>query len=756
MIEHTTVLYQQLARRPVLCVGMLMIVVLMCVPGIMNLGFDDGLRSVFKSKQENFIRFDHHTGEFSQTENDVIILVSSKSEFTSGQLGSIREMVLDAHLLDKVEAVFSIFSLQKINQQSGNIEPLFPQEFDVGTKISGLLKDARNMNFAGISLLSSQNDKTVLVVTLDTNASNLSIASPVLRDLKVLAQDLSALADLEVELTGMLPIRNHIINGLKRDQALINVIGAILGFFASLIIFRSVIIAVLNGIAPVFALYLALSVFGYTGINIDVVTNALPVLLLVLASSDCTHITYEIRRRSGAGEPIHSAILASMRDMTAPCILTSLTTILAFSSLYFSQSPIIKGLAIAGSLGVFIALLTILFVHPLVFVLASRVPAFARLISDPAKPLMARVSTGGLFRAVIRRKRLVTVAGLALAISAFTQLFPIQTQYRFYENIDLDQPIMETLRGVEKIAGPLSAIEIPLYFKDASEVFSDQMLADIKNIHELFEAGETGGTVVSLHTIIRFLNSQNRNVSKKTISDAMDLLPEQYRYRMISRDGAAILLSIMVADDHSAAVRSKVRKIQSVLDKLSLKTLEPGKPTGFLEMASGSSHYMIGQLTISFFIAALACSFLIGVWYRKVSYGLAAVLPNVLPIACVGAVLTMIGADIQFSSALALTIAFGIAVDDTVHVFNRLSLEQKNTLQLSASNQIIAAMSHISPALLTTTAILTGGMIATGFSAMPMIRYFGLLCAITFVLALLCDLVLLPAILALSGRFSKG
>ncbi|MFT6696110.1 MAG: putative RND superfamily exporter protein [Paracoccaceae bacterium] len=204
----------------------------------------------------------------------------------------------------------------------------------------------------------------------------------------------------------------------------------------------------------------------------------------------------------------------------------------------------------------------------------------------------------------------------------------------------------------------------------------------------------------------------------------------------------------MVFDTGSQDTRVLVEAIEKALSETEFAVAQPGRPTGFLIMSSALTDEMIGQLTISFLIAALACPALIGCWFRRFDFGLAAIIPNILPIAFAGAVLTAIDFDIQITAALALTIAFGIALDDSIHVFNRLHLQMQQDKKPLSSSVINAAMAKVSPILVVTTIILSAGLIATVVSEMPMVRFFGLLCIGTFVLALLSDIVLLPAIIA--------
>jgi len=108
--------------------------------------------------------------------------------------------------------------------------------------------------------------------------------------------------------------------------------------------------------------------------------------------------------------------------------------------------------------------------------------------------------------------------------------------------------------------------------------------------------------------------------------------------------------------------------------------------------------------------------------------------------------------DIQVTSALALTIAFGIALDDSIHVFNRLHLQMQQDRKPLSHGLIASAIAQVRPVLIVTTVVLSAGLIATLTSEMPMIRFFGILCVVTFVLALICDLLLLPAIIVWLGR----
>jgi hypothetical protein len=124
---------------------------------------------------------------------------------------------------------------------------------------------------------------------------------------------------------------------------------------------------------------------------------------------------------------------------------------------------------------------------------------------------------------------------------------------------------------------------------------------------------------------------------------------------------------------------------------------------------------------------------------------------NILPISLAGAWLSASGSGLQFASGLALTIAFGIAVDDTLHVLNRIRPRLLAGKPLTLSD-LRAAFTEITPVLLATTVILVGGIGSALLSAIPTINLFALISMGVLVAAFVADVVLLPATLSLLLR----
>ena len=93
----------------------------------------------------------------------------------------------------------------------------------------------------------------------------------------------------------------------------------------------------------------------------------------------------------------------------------------------------------------------------------------------------------------------------------------------------------------------------------------------------------------------------------------------------------------------------------------------------------------------------------------------------------------------------------GIVVDDTVHFMSKY-LGARTRFNMSQVEAIQHAFTNVGPAMWTTTVALVAGFLVLMLSDYRMSADMGLLSAITISLALVMDLLLLPAVLLVADR----
>jgi uncharacterized protein len=165
--------------------------------------------------------------------------------------------------------------------------------------------------------------------------------------------------------------------------------------------------------------------------------------------------------------------------------------------------------------------------------------------------------------------------------------------------------------------------------------------------------------------------------------------------------------------------------------------------TGLPAIAARNSAEMIRQLSRGLTVEMAVAAGLIGIAFRSLSVMAVSIMPGLFPIVIAGAVLWWLNEGLQFASIVALTVAFGLGLDATIHYLNRLRLEDKPDEEPAAC--VKRATVLVGPALILTSLVLACGLAVTVFSELPSLRLFGWLSAFTLLAALIADLLILPA-----------
>ena len=143
--------------------------------------------------------------------------------------------------------------------------------------------------------------------------------------------------------------------------------------------------------------------------------------------------------------------------------------------------------------------------------------------------------------------------------------------------------------------------------------------------------------------------------------------------------------------------------------------------------------------------AILLVSILMALFFKSIKLGILSMIPNVMPPLIGAGFMTLAGIHIDVGTILITSVCLGIAVDDTIYFlanYNRLTRSG-----VSSYNAVLDIFKNTGNALIWTTVILVVGFGCFLFGSFVPNIHFGIMTAIILGVALILDLVLLPAIL---------
>lgn len=532
---------------------------------------------------------------------------------------------------------------------------------------------------------------------------------------------------------------------------------------ASIFLIVLILFYVFKGLFPVILplLVVSMAVLWTLGIMItlgrpvSMISNMIPSMLLIIGVSDVIHLISQFINLQEKGIDRNRALKMAIKKVGTATILTSITTILGFLSLFSTRFALLRELGLFASLGVFFALImTYAIVPPVIRYL----PKITWTSADAGEFLDKQLLL--LFHWMDKRKKqIVRASFLLLGISALVATY-LQVNVFLLTDIKEDHPLRQDFAYISEHFGGSRPHSIHIQVKDSSlHIFSPQVLQEIQQVesylldeygfkkirsplsqlkaaNQVFHAGRsTYYKIPDSVALIGFLSQQLREKEDPFIEN----IP-------LDQDIKIARLNGLLPDLGSRVVLKKDQQFfQFIKEKIPNAYCEY-HITGTAHLMELNSEFLASDIVIGLLFALAGIGLFMGLILKSFRMVLIALLPNILPLLCLAAILVLFGISLKISTSIIFLIALGICVDDSIHFLSHFQQERKNhSLYQSVKNSYL----ETGKAIVLTSAILSAGFLVLCLSSFLGTFYIGALVAISMVLALLADLLFLPALLLL-------
>lgn len=673
-----------------------------------KVSFDDDIHRVFLSDSPLSQAQRAYDAAQSPPMSPVLIYVTSADRFSAHDMTALRDLTLDLEFVTGVTAVASPFVLRwPPSRDAPSGMPLFGPQItpDFQEDLIGFEALATGLptfvNEAGSAMLIS--------VSLNTDDTDMATALPALR--AELARALPA--HLSATLTGEDVISAEIVTGLKDDLIALNLWGALIVTLAACALLRDLRMALLAVLPALVGAAAVLALTVWLGYPVTVLSNVIPILLLVLGVANGVHLTGHLKHD---GTP-----RAALETVGPACALTALTTAIAFASITLAGNAQLFEFAVLGALGTVLSFVCVI----VTFALLARV----MLLSDRPVPQISARFARGLAHIGAGQPRVTSAVCVLVLGGAALGFVQTKAWFPLYQNLPDSSA---TLAANDAIAQDFGGVFQMVVGANADWVQIRAMVNQLEAVHG-------PKTVLSEVTFARWLGHPERPPTQ----EQLDTLPPALVDQLRSADDTSHIFVSVPEPMRSDATLAHFDTLYSTARSAGAETII-GLPTIMRQEAVR----LIEQLSLGLTVAALGATLLIALAFRSARLVPVLILPNILPLMITGASLHLWAqGQLSPTAVLALTIAFGIAVDDTVHFLNRYATARR--AGQNTDQAILSAATSAGQMMVLTTLLLTAGLAVTLFSDFTPIRLFGAMMMITLWAALLIDLILLPALLSL-------
>ena len=522
----------------------------------------------------------------------------------------------------------------------------------------------------------------------------------------------------------------------------------------SLVLFaflRSVRMTITILVAAVAAAICTMGTLGLVGRSLNVLLVVIPAILAVLTVAGSMHLAARfLALPIGEGSPSQAERVALWKRAwsatVGPCALTTLTTMLGFASLAVSPLGPVRDLGLFTAIGAGWVFLFIFTLVPLALVHMEQVAPRPREVRSGQAFALSRVDP---LVAALRRRRAWILAGGALFLSiGATGLTRLRIESHVLRFFSADHPTPAAYADFEETFFGLSWIDAwvegPL-----EEVASAETVEALDRLRAFGLEQELIEGVLSpldqLAGIGQLMPSGSRSLLLAPLFAHASGDPELGTHLWSDGGRVAMRMTFTAPTTSSNASHDTVRALRSELERI-----RPDLPAGVELRISGAAPLLTrGQVLLlqtqvrSFLLALAVISLVIFAVHRSLRLTLVSIVPNVLPILGTLGLMGWLDIPLDAGTATIAGIALGLVIDDTIHLMHRYAQTRGAPLGERVADMLVTVGW---PVVVTSIAVAVGFGLFAVADFRPT-RFFGVLIAVTSAFALLCALVLLPAVL---------
>lgn len=508
--------------------------------------------------------------------------------------------------------------------------------------------------------------------------------------------------------------------------------------------------------------------FVLFGQTMNMISNMLLPLTFIIALSASIHLISYYYQESKFFIHKEDAICDTLRHAGIPILMTSITTAIGFASLTTSSIPpvFITGLFMGGC-----AALTFIIGMTLIPILLSFVPSHRSI--DAENILLSENSLAerhdrkrgfdlllsGLGRFIINYKGYVLLSGLVVGLFFVWGISKLQVESDLMASFPKNSQIARDNAHIESHLMGLLPVEIVAEATNGISILQPGVLNNLVDLQKyLHGIPEVTGSLSVANYIQKTHQLMNDDKPQyyaipDTEKESMDYVKlasvygDKYVNCLYTKGHTDARISVRMKQVGSNRYQAVIKSIKEYIHKHLDTTALTWHITGIVPLLISVQDNILRSEIQSFSLAFLLTFISTAVVLKSIKIGLISVIPNLLPSTITLGLMGLTGMKLDAATVMIASIALGISVDNTIHIFYRFKKEL--SVSGDASKAICHTLEGVGKTALFTSLSAAIGFMVFSFSSFKPVQYFGILTSVTMLNAIISDLFISPSCLML-------
>ena len=726
----------------------IVVLVLTAVMGYfaVQIDIEAGIKDMLPQNSPAVERFEEVSDTFGSL-TYTTVMINDENILDQATLNKIESMTKDFSELKGVSDVISLTNIKDIQGGAGGIQVNeFIDEIPEKESQIEILKNrlSEDEQYVG-KIFTTDFKNTMLLVKFENQEEPETVVSRI----RNVIEDYEG--PEEMYMAGTPVIVTDATNYMKRDlsRLLPFVIAAIIAVLY--ISFRSKRGVVLPIITVIISVIWALGIQELLGKSLSIISTVLPVLLVSVGSAYAIHIVARYYEGIEEGYEKDRAVKLSIKNVGIAVIMAGGTTMIGFASLFFSDLVIIQDFALGTTIGVGIALLV-----SIIFIPAVLINLKVTKKSRNGKELKITQNIfKGIESLVFKYRKPLLVFVTIIIVGSIIVIPSIKTESNYITYFKKGSTTRVSTNLVDERFGGSQPVEVVI----EGNIKNPELLKSMRDFQEEAVKLSYINNAQSMVNVFREENMALNNIreipsSQNQIAQYL-LLLEMSDKELISnyltfdyQKNRIQMTMEMVSSTKQKEVLNELEKLTNKYFGEKFKAEITGTPSLSIEInnriISGQIKSLISAVLFTFVITSLLL--------KSIKRGFFTTLPIAFTVLVNFGLMGMLNIKLDIATAMIASIAVGIGVDYSIHIFTRF-IEENEDLD-SSIEALKTSIQTVGRANLYNASAVIVGFIVILLSSFPPLVRFGGLTAFTMVVSFFGALVLLPVLILSAYKIS--
>lgn len=677
---------------------------------------------------------------------------------------------VDGEMSNMVDSIFSTGNCYNLVKDTVakklDFRQLVSHDPTTQSELDSIREVLYNLPFYEGLLYNKETDAGLMMVFVNTDLFNSEYRGDAIDRMLVLTDKFTEETGVKTYVSGMPYIRSVMAVKVKAELKFFTILSAIICMMLLMIFFRSIKVTSVVMSVVVVSVVIAMGSIAMFDYPITMLMGLIPPLMIVTTVPNCIYLVTKYHQEYQRYSNKTRALARVVQKAGAAAFMINATTAVGFATFIFTSSDLLKNFGVIASLNCLLAFFISLLVFPIVYSFLP--PPTEKHLGHLNSPWLESI-LDGLVRLVMYKRKMVYAITILITGIGIYGITLMSTTGNIVDDIPDSDRVITDLKWFEDNFNGVMPFEILVDGQKKGQITKEKNLQRIEELQELLSTYELKVNDTIIHPFARSLSIVDAGKFVKQSFYGGD--PEYYT--LMARDEQSFIGEYIQTDPEKSksaektfldSTKSMTRittqvkdigtkdmdklmsevkpQIDSIFDPTKYKVTLTGTSVVFLE----GTNYLVGDLFSSLLFGILIISLMMAAMFWSARMVFISFIPNIIPQIMTAGIMGFAGIPLKPSTILVFSIALGITVDNTIHYLAKYRQELKYH-NWKIRESALLAIRETGASMVYTSLVLLFGFGCFAASEFEGTRALGILTAVTLLVAMITNLLVLPALL---------